>query len=328
MKIFISWSGELSHKVAINLKEWLSLVLQGAESFVSSEDIRKGQRWGIEVAKELEDSNFGILCLTKDNLNEPWILFEAGALSKFVKETHVSALLINGVQPSDVKGPLSQFQNTNTTKEDIQKLIESINEKMGEKKLEDERLKKVFEKWYPDLETKISSNIESTESETSDYKKRPEEDILAEILELTRFIASRSTTPSDLEHLFQNLNPNRGDIKTSDGVLISPNGGEYNHPSKVEIFPVPIRKDGETEKLVSVKVTSSGVDFTEINPPFKTRGVIIILTFWSETEERYWSAKFQFHKGNTLIETEMDEKEDLREGNDEEISKWDTIWRD
>lgn len=332
MKIFISWSGELSRKVAEYLKEWLGFVLQGADTFVSSEDIRKGQRWGVEVAKELEDSNFGILCLTKDNLNAPWILFEAGALSKFVKEANVSALLINGVQPADVKGPLSQFQHTNTTKEDIQKLLESINEKMGEKKLEEGRLKTVFEKWYPDLEATIRSNIESTESEVSDYKKRPEEDILAEILELTRFIASRSNTPSDFEHLFQNLNPDRGDILTSDGVLISPGGGEFNHPSGVKIYPVPVIKDGKREKLVSVEITSGGVEITEITPPFDTRGVVIVLTFWSETEGKHWSAKLQFHKGNTLIETEMDETENLEEGDEEdgneEFFGWDTIWRD
>jgi len=325
MKIFISWSGELSHKIAIDLKEWLSYVLQGADSFVSSEDIRKGQRWAFEIAKELEDSNFGILCLTKDNLNAPWILFEAGALAKFVKETNVSALLINGVQMSDIKGPLSQFQHTNAAKEDIRKLIATINEKMGPEKLEDETLKKVFEKWYPDLESKIRSNIENTEIKNLEYERRSDQDILAEILELTRFIANRSTNPSDLETLFKNLSPNRGELRTSDGVLISPEGGEYNHPSEVEIFPVPIKKDGEIEKLVSVKVSSEGVDVKEITPPFNTRGVIIILTFWSETEGRYWSAKFQFHKGNTLIETEMDEKEEL---GDDESYRWDAIWRD
>ncbi len=326
MKIFISWSGELSRKVAEYLKEWLGFVLQGADTFVSSDDIRKGQRWGLEVAKELEDSNFGILCLTKDNLNAPWILFEAGALSKFVREANVSALLLNGVQPSDVKGPLSQFQHTNTTKEDIQKLTESINEKMGEQKLEEGRLKTIFEKWYPDLEATIRSNIEQTASEASDYKTRPEEDIIAEILELTRFIASRSNTPSDFEHLFQNLSSNKSDILTSDGVRISPSGGEYNHPSEVTIFPVPVRKDGQTKKLVSVKVTSSGVKVTDITPPFNTRGVIIILTFLSETEGRCWNVKLQFHKGNTLVETEMGEKEELEEG--KEFSRRDTIWRD
>ena len=122
-----------------------------------------------------------------------------------------------------------------------------------------------------------------------------------------------------------NLDPDRGDLITSDGVLISPSGGDYNHPSEVKIFPVPIIKDGITEKLVSVKVTSSGVEINKITPPFDTRGVIIILTFWSETEGKYWRAKFQFHKGNTLIETEMDDTEELGE---DENYRWDAIWRD
>lgn len=325
MKIFISWSGELSRKVAVDLKDWLKCVLQGVDPFVSSEDIRKGQRWAFEVAKELEESNFGILCLTKDNLNAPWILFEAGALSKFMKETNVSALLINGIKMSDVTGPLSQFQHTNTTKQDFQKLILTINETMEQEKLEDETIKKVFEKWWPDLESKIHSNIESTKFESSEFEQRSERDMLIETLELARFLANRSTGPSDLEQLLKNLSTNTNELRTSDGVVVSPSGGEYNHPSEVEIYPVPVRKDGKTEKLVSVKVSSTGVKITEIDPPSGTRGVIIILTFWSETEGRYWEAKFQFHKGNTLIETKINEKQ--AHETDGAFS-YDVIWRD
>ena len=315
MKIFISWSGELSHRIAKDLKDWFDCVLQGVDSFVSSEDIRKGQRWVFEVAKELDESNFGIICLTPDNLNAPWILFESGALSKSVKETNVSTLLINGIEVSDITGPLSQFQHTTTSKEDFQKLVMTINEKLGEKRLSDETIKKVFEKWWPDLRDKIRLNIENTNKEISVFEKRSDREIIVETLELARFLANRSSVPSD----YTTMN---SALKTDGEFLLSPDGGEFNHPTKVKVFPVPMQ-----EKLVSVTISQGGIQIDEISPPIDTRGVIIVMTFYSETENQYWEAKFQFHKGNTLVETQMLKTEDSDEKVMNEIG-WDTIWRD
>ena len=80
MKLFISWSGEVSHRVALHFKEWLPVVLPFVEAWVSSEDIPKGSRWGAELATQLEGTDAGIVCLVPGNIDEPWLNFEAGAL--------------------------------------------------------------------------------------------------------------------------------------------------------------------------------------------------------------------------------------------------------
>ena len=95
MKVFISWSGNKSHKVAMIFREWLPSVIQSLEPYVSSEDIDKGARWSSDIAKELEDSTFGILCVTKDNLHAPWLSFEAGALSKTMDKSFVTPFLFD-----------------------------------------------------------------------------------------------------------------------------------------------------------------------------------------------------------------------------------------
>ncbi|MDI4656614.1 TIR domain-containing protein [Xanthobacter autotrophicus] len=126
MKVFISWSGELSHKVAMCLRDWLPNVVQTLIPYVSSEDIDKGTRWSQDIAGELADSFYGILCVTDSNIEAPWLNFEAGALSKSMDSANVSPFLIN-IKRADLKGPILQFQSTIFEKEDIRKLVCSLN---------------------------------------------------------------------------------------------------------------------------------------------------------------------------------------------------------
>jgi len=111
MKIFLSWSGPKSQGVAIALRDWLPSVIQSVQPYVSSEDIDKGARWSTDIAKELEDSTFGILCVTKENIEAPWLLFEAGALSRWMDKSFVCPLIFD-LKRAEVKGPILQFQST------------------------------------------------------------------------------------------------------------------------------------------------------------------------------------------------------------------------
>src|SRR6185312_4306381 len=109
MDIFISWSGKRSRAFAEALRDWLPMIINAARPFLSSSDIDKGARWSTEIASRLEKARAGIICLTPGNMQSEWILFEAGALSKTLADTYVCTLLID-MKPTDVKGPLSQFQ--------------------------------------------------------------------------------------------------------------------------------------------------------------------------------------------------------------------------
>lgn len=158
MKVFISWSGERSLKVAETLKEWIPCVIQGIDPYLSSADIDKGARWSTDIAQELELADFGILCVTKDNINSSWLNFEAGALSKAIDKAKVCPFLFN-LMPSDISNsPILQFQMTNVDRADIYKLFQSMNSCMEENRLSEELLKKMFELSWSNIDGALKKN--------------------------------------------------------------------------------------------------------------------------------------------------------------------------
>ena len=189
MKVFISWSGDVSQAFAASLAKWLPNVIQAVEPFFSRDDIRKGTGWLARLNRELEQTDFGILCVTSDNKDAAWLLFEAGALAKKVQESHVCPLLI-GIDSSQLKGPLSQFQATVATRDDMLKLVRDINSAKGEKPLiNDNQLMTAFEKNWSDLEEVIntaSAKIAEKQKSTGAPIKRTPDDMLEEILNISR----------------------------------------------------------------------------------------------------------------------------------------------
>ncbi len=206
MKVFISWSGNKSHKVALVFRDWLPSVIQSIEPYVSSEDIDKGARWSTDIAKELENSTFGILCVTKENMNAPWLSFEAGALSKTMEKSLVSPFLFD-IKHSEVNGPILQFQSTIFQKDDIKKLLYTLNKACGENCIADVRLEKAFEVWFPTLETELNK-LKSIADEPEEAKKVNDSkihiaEILEEILDLSRNNQKLLRTPDS--KLYENV---------------------------------------------------------------------------------------------------------------------------
>jgi len=182
MEIFISWSGSRSHAVATALHDWLPKIINDLRPWLSSADIGKGARWSVDVAARLNAAKAGIICLTPNNLHSDWILFEAGALSKAVENANVCTFLI-GLEPSDLEPPLSQFQATKAEEADILKLLQTLNQGLGENALPREHVAGAFEMGWP----KLKSDLEKIPAdETSSRPVRSERQLLEEILDLVR----------------------------------------------------------------------------------------------------------------------------------------------
>ncbi|MYB06447.1 MAG: toll/interleukin-1 receptor domain-containing protein [Gemmatimonadetes bacterium] len=191
MKVFISWSGHPSKELGEAVRDWIPKVLQRVKPYFTPADIDKGARWLTDIAKELEESKIGILCVTRDNIHSDWMLFEAGALSKSLDDSRVCPVLF-GISSTDLAGPLEHFQATEFKKKDIRQLLDVINDAIGEKKLASGTLDAVFEKWWPDLETQIGHILAETgETDETDEPIRSDRELLEEVLELSRSMTSR-----------------------------------------------------------------------------------------------------------------------------------------
>jgi hypothetical protein len=158
MKVFLSWSGARSRKVAESLRDWLPDVLQVAEPWMSTSDIATGKDFAQVLRQELAESNFGVLCLTKENCHRPWVLFEAGALGKVLDSSHVCPYLID-LEPTEVPYPLRLLQTAIADKDGTYKLLRTINGASQTLTLSESHLQKSFARWWPELEPRLESRV-------------------------------------------------------------------------------------------------------------------------------------------------------------------------
>lgn len=184
MRVFLSWSGDRSKAVAEGLRDWLKMLIQASEPWISL-DIEKGDRWSRELSDQLEASRVGVICLTPENLGAPWILFEAGALAK-TKGSYACTLLI-GVKAADVQYPLAQFQHTQAEREDIRKLAHTVNDALvnnGGSSVDKQALDILFDMLWPQLEARLAAVLATPAPNSPPARKA--EDILEELLATSR----------------------------------------------------------------------------------------------------------------------------------------------
>jgi hypothetical protein len=158
MRIFVSWSGERSRRLALALQDWLPYAIHSIrreDIWVSDRDIEAGQAWSRVLGDVLSETGIGLLCLTHENRQAPWIHFEAGALAKHLATAKVIPLLF-GMQPKDLVGsPLSQFQAVQLVEQDLPRLLRSLNAELKEGGLSEAVLERSFRQNWPDLAARL-----------------------------------------------------------------------------------------------------------------------------------------------------------------------------
>lgn len=195
MKVFLSWSGSNSHshQVAIALHDWLPKVIEEIQPWISSKDINSGNKWSAEVDNKISDADFGILSITQASKKAPWLLYEAGALSRVGdKKTSVCPYFF-GMLPTSIglDSPLIKFQGEIANQEGTFRLVRSINDLLGENMLSPEKLNEAFEMHWSNLAEQLT-NIANSSNESC---ARSDRDILEELLILSRLQREHDSLP-------------------------------------------------------------------------------------------------------------------------------------
>jgi TIR domain len=181
LRVFISWSKEPSRSIARELAGLLDDLLD-VEPWMSDEEIASGRRWRDEVGSALSETDFGIICLTAANQHEPWLMFEAGALAKNLIFGRVIPLYID-LGPTDVTGPLSDYQGRPLDKDGMRRVVEDINVATERPKAA-YRLANLFKLTWPPFERTVTEA--KTRTPQSAQPKRTSEDMLEELVERVR----------------------------------------------------------------------------------------------------------------------------------------------
>lgn len=194
MQVFISWSGTKSKALGEVLRSWLPKVLQGVRPYFTPDDVQKGSVWRTEIAEALQASKFGIFCLTRERPQSPWMMFEAGAIANQLTTARVCPLLF-GLESSDIREPLAQFQAAPFNKREMGKLIIAINAQRGDARLDDKTRDEVFEHWWQELEDKVNAIMAEPDAETQE-EVRTTDDMVKEVLSLVRTLVRSEERPT------------------------------------------------------------------------------------------------------------------------------------
>ncbi len=160
LDVILSWSGRVSRTAAEALYGWLPVVLPGIRPWISTEDIAKGTPWFGSLMRQLEKTGTCITCVTTDNVQAPWIYFEAGTIvgKRFGGSVTVLPYLI-GVPLNDVVStPLGQYQSTVATKDDTWKLVKSVNKTLQQPH-DETVLRGHFDSQWPALQRQLAKCI-------------------------------------------------------------------------------------------------------------------------------------------------------------------------
>lgn len=149
---------------------------------MSDEDIAAGSRWLPEISGELGEAKVGILCVTPENQFNPWLVFEAGALSKTMRQTFVCPMLF-GMTAGQLSGPIAQFQASTFERAGVLRLLQTLNAALGQEALREDELNEIFDVWWPKLEDKLTR---TPPLDSPVIPPRTTDDMLQEILNLNR----------------------------------------------------------------------------------------------------------------------------------------------
>ncbi len=228
MDIFISWSKDRSFQLAQALKAWMPRVIQSLKPWFSDVDLAPGTAWASHTRQVLNHSTFGIVCITPENVDQPWLNFEAGALSAAL-HNNVCPVLLGFDKISQLPTPLSIFQAVLADEAGLLKLMKTINSQLGSNALEQSFLEESFKTFWPKLNDEILSIYATPSPEKAAIEVKKD----AQIIHMDAFVAAE------------------GGLEEGDCVMLFSNNLSYDRRYFIDVIANNLNKGVEYRYLTS-----------------------------------------------------------------------------
>jgi len=185
MRVFISWSGAASKAMALGLHKFIQQVLGRADPWMSEQDIAVGTRWPEALREGLVTSGYCVICVTRENVEKPWLNYEAGVIRDGLNKPTAPWML--DITPADFPTlPLNPLQGRACSKEGTLALIRSINTAMADLGRSGAIVEDLFEKCWPELEVELKAAEALLQAPRA--AQRGDNEVLKELLTNTRAI--------------------------------------------------------------------------------------------------------------------------------------------
>ena len=191
-RLFISWSRPQAEDIAPALKNFIQDVL-GIDGIFLSKEIDSGRRWSSEIASALETCDAGLIVVTSENKEAPWLNFEAGAISKRIDDANVIPLLWDISVGEIANTPLNQFQCKSFIRNDIRFVVENLVKLWD---LSPESVDRRFDAMWPNFE----AQLKQVPNQSSDPAGSPTiEDVFSLIQRLGSRLSDIESTVDSIE---------------------------------------------------------------------------------------------------------------------------------
>ena len=128
VKIFISWFGNYSRKVAKELRDLLNLLYDAFELFMSESDINPSADWEFEIDNQQHNTDVMIAILTAKSIRSSAVNYEIGRMGTIkTPKTKVYTILAESTLKSVKIGwPLNKFPHAKLDRNGVQSVSEDI----------------------------------------------------------------------------------------------------------------------------------------------------------------------------------------------------------
>ena len=163
MKIFISWSKQTSHQIAMALRNFLNEFFKSRklDIYLSSKEIDPGENWFDNIKAAISYSNLCIIVLTDENEFSRWIYFESGAIAFNTKSSNIIPFLATG-RNIDENSPLKHYQCVRNDKDAIANLLRTIKRVGQLTAIRNDNFQEVFDKLYPKFAENVDKIIDAS----------------------------------------------------------------------------------------------------------------------------------------------------------------------